>query len=129
MARLGVGYVFFNSRRLKVTNCDFPFFDCQMQASAFTLFKNFNVPLLHYETAAKLAAFGEHVFPVLLFLGLGTRFAAASLIVMTLVIQYVAPGGWPTHLTWALGLIFLLSRGPGPLSLDHFIRKGILRDH
>ena len=61
----------------------------------------------------------EHLFPVLLVLGLFTRFAAFSLLVMTTVIQiFVYPDAWPTHLSWAGLLLYLLGRGAGPVSLD-----------
>lgn len=92
-----------------------------------TLFRDeYKVPVLPPELAALLAAGAEHVFPVLLVLGLGTRFAALGLLAMTAVIQlFVYPGAWPTHGSWAAVLLYLAARGPGRLSLDH--RLGIER--
>ena len=55
-------------------------------------------------------------------LGLGTRFAALALLGMTLVIQvFVYPDAWPTHLSWAGLLLYLVGRGGGRLALDRRI--------
>jgi putative oxidoreductase len=76
--------------------------------------------------AATLAALGEHVLPVLVLLGLGTRFAALGLLVMTVVIQFlVYPGAYPTHGVWAAVLLWLMARGPGRLSLDYLFEQRI----
>lgn len=80
----------------------------------------YKVPILPPELAALLATWAEHLFPVLLVLGLGTRFAALGLLAMTAVIQlFVYPGAWPTHGSWAAVLLYLAARGPGRISLDH----------
>jgi len=71
-------------------------------------------------TAALLAALGEVILPVLLILGVGTRFAALGLLVMTGVIQLTMPDGWAQfHLPWAAMLFAILVWGPGRLSADH----------
>ena len=55
-------------------------------------------------------------------LGVGTRFAALALLGMTLVIQvFVYPDAWPTHLSWAGLLLYLVGRGGGRLALDRRI--------
>ncbi len=72
--------------------------------------------------AAFLSASGEIVLPVLLVLGLATRFAALGILLMTAVIQLVFPGGWLTyHLPWAAMALALIALGPGALSLDRLI--------
>ena len=88
--------------------------------SAYTLFREeYKVPLLPPEFAAHMAAYAEHLFPLLLLLGLATRFSALALLGMTAVIQiFVYPDAWPTHLTWAVALLYLAGRGAGPISLD-----------
>ncbi len=48
---------------------------------------------------AFLSGCGEVLFPVLLLLGLGTRFAALGLLFMTLIVEITVPDGWPIHLT------------------------------
>jgi putative oxidoreductase len=41
---------------------------------------------------------------------------------MTAVIQiFVYPDAWPTHLTWAALLLYLIGRGAGPVSLDRLL--------
>lgn len=68
---------------------------------------------------ALVTAVAEIVLPTLLILGLGTRFAALGLLVMTGVIQLVAPEGWANfHLYWAALAIGLIATGPGALSVD-----------
>lgn len=73
------------------------------------------------EIAAPFAAAAEHVLPILLVLGLFTRFAALGLLVMTTVIQiFVYPEAWWTvHSLWAGLLLVLLVRGGGAIALDH----------
>jgi len=70
--------------------------------------------------AADLSNAAEHIFPLLLVLGLSTRFSAAALLVMTLVIQiFVFPDAWwPTHSLWVALALALITRGPGLFSLD-----------
>jgi putative oxidoreductase len=71
-----------------------------------------------------MATYSEHLVPILLVLGLFTRFSALALLGMTAVIQiFVYPDAWPTHLSWAALMLYLIGRGAGPLSLDQ--RLGI----
>ncbi|KAB7624203.1 DoxX family protein [Alkalilimnicola sp. S0819] len=68
-----------------------------------------------------LAEFG---LSLLLVLGLGTRFAAFGLLIMTGVIQLTVPGGWQTfHLPWAAMLLAVLAYGPGRVSVDYWIAR------
>lgn len=93
--------------------------------SALDLFRTeYALPLLPPELAALMAATAEHVFPVLLLIGLATRFSALGLLGMTAVIQiFVYPDAYPTHGTWATLLLYLVARGPGVFSLDHWIAR------
>ena len=71
---------------------------------------------------APMAATAEHLFPLLILIGLATRFSALALLGMTLVIQlFVYPGAYATHGTWAAVLLVLIARGPGMLSVDHWL--------
>jgi putative oxidoreductase len=117
-ARLAIAGIFFRSGRTKVEG----FLD--VTPAAIELFRTeYRVPLLPPELAAHLAAYAEHLFPVLLVLGLATRVSAAALLGMTLVIQcFVYPDAWPTHLSWAALLLDLAARGGGALSLDRLLR-------
>lgn len=91
-----------------------------LSENAVALFRDeYQLPLLPPELAATLAATGEHLLPLLLLAGLGTRFAALGLLGMTAVIQLlVYPGAYPTHGVWAAALLLLIARGPGRWSLD-----------
>lgn len=113
--RIGVGSVFFNAGLLKYRSFEF----------AVKLFEDeYKVPLLDPTLAARMAMFNELTFPVLLFVGLATRFATLPLLGMIAVIQtFVYPNAWTDHLLWASTLVFLLTRGPGTLSVDHLIEQ------
>lgn len=76
--------------------------------------------------AAFAAGSAEILLPILLVLGLATRFAALGLLAMTIVVQLTVPDGWPIHLTWAAMALGVMAYGPGKLSLDHLLfRKGM----
>lgn len=72
---------------------------------------------------AFLAGCAEIAFPVLLVLGLGTRFAAAGLLFMTVIVELTIPDGWPIHLTWAAMALAVMAWGPGRLSADQLIES------
>lgn len=72
--------------------------------------------------AATLAGIAEVVLPVLLVLGLLTRFAALGLLAMTAVIQLTVPEGWANfHLPWAAMALALIVFGPGKVAIDSFV--------
>ena len=70
-----------------------------------------------------MATLGEFILPILLVLGLATRFAATGLLVMTLVIQFfVYPDAWwGTHAMWVVMALYVMAKGPGRLSIDHML--------
>ena len=113
-ARAAVAAIFFLSGRTKVDGW------LTVNDGAYTLFREeYKVPLLPPELAAHMATYAEHLFPILLVLGLCTRFSALALLGMTAAIQiFVYPSAWPTHLSWAALMLYLAGRGAGPLSLD-----------
>ena len=75
-----------------------------------------------------MATFTELTFPVLLFLGLASRLATLPILGQILVIQiFVYPNAWNDHLFWASVLLFILTCGPGELSLDHLIERHFAR--
>ncbi|MEO7410949.1 MAG: DoxX family protein [Sphingomicrobium sp.] len=78
------------------------------------------------ELAAVAATTAEHLFPVLLLIGLATRLSAAALLVMTLVIQFfVYPDAWWTvHSLWVAMALVLIVRGGGQLSVDALLTRG-----
>jgi len=68
---------------------------------------------------AFLSGSAEIIFPLLLVLGLGTRFAALGLLFMTGIVELTVPDGWPIHITWAAMALAIMAWGPGRLSIDH----------
>ena len=118
VARLGIAAVFFLSGRTKVTG----FLD--LKPSTYALFRSeYALPLIPPDWAAHLATYAEHLFPLLLVLGLMTRASTVALLGMTLVIEvFIYPAGWPTHLLWAGLLLYLVRFGAGPVSLDRLLR-------
>lgn len=113
--RVGIAAIFWMSARTKVDGW------FSVSDSAYALFREeYRLPLLPPELAAQMATMAEHVFPILLVLGLFTRLSALALLGMTLVIQvFVYPDAWPTHLSWSGLTLYLAGRGGGRLSLDH----------
>ncbi|MCI4679814.1 DoxX family protein [Rhodoblastus acidophilus] len=81
-------------------------------------------PAPHYMALA--SGVMEVVLPVLLVFGLGTRAAALGLLGMTAIIQLTEPQGWANfHLIWAATALALFVHGPGKVSLDALIGKGL----
>lgn len=116
--RLGIAAVFFMSGRTKVDGW------FTINDSAFELFRtDYALPFIPPVPATYAATTAEHLFPILLTLGLFTRFSAAGLLVMTLIIEiFVYPDAWPTHLSWAGLLLPLIALGGGKLSLDKLLK-------
>lgn len=114
VARLGIAAVFFASGRTKVDGI------LHITDSTYSLFETeYRLPLVPPHVAAHMATYSEHLFPVLLVLGLFSRVGALGLLGMTSVIEiFVYPDAWPTHLSWAGLLLPILCRGGGRFSLD-----------
>jgi putative oxidoreductase len=72
---------------------------------------------------AYASSIGEIILPILVVLGLFTRFAAIGLVFMTLVIQLTFPDAWPLHLTWAAMAIGVIHLGGSRFSLDSLLLK------
>ncbi|MBC8998141.1 MULTISPECIES: DoxX family protein [unclassified Pseudomonas] len=132
IARFSIAAVFWKSGQTKVEGLAIDLFDGNFELgwprladSTIPLFTSeYHVPLLSPEIAAYMAAFAEHFFPILILVGFATRFSALALLGMTLTIQlFVYPDAYPTHGTWAAVLLYLMTTGPGKLSIDHLIAK------
>lgn len=117
-ARVFPAAVFWQSGQTKVDGW-------RVTDAAIDLFRDeYRLPLLSPTVGAHLAAFAEHLFPVLLVIGLASRFSALALLMMTAVIQFfVYPSAWPTHGVWAAAFLLVIARGPGVASLDHVIAR------
>lgn len=130
VARLSIAAVFWTSGQTKVqdfvvnvitgeVHLGWP----RLSDSVVALFRDeYKLPIVPPELAATMAATAEHLLPLLLLIGLGTRFSALALLSMTIVIQvFVYPDAYPTHGTWAAVLLYLMAQGPGCLSIDHWL--------
>ncbi|MEO8682414.1 MAG: DoxX family protein [Vicinamibacterales bacterium] len=111
--RIAIGGVFFNAGLMKYRSWEL----------TLLLFRDeYKVPLMDPALSARMATFNELTFSTLIVLGLATRLATLPFLGMLVVIQtFVYPQAWVEHLTWASILLFLLTRGPGAISLDHLI--------
>jgi putative oxidoreductase len=87
----------------------------------------YKVPLLSPQVAAILGTGTELIFPVLLVVGLATRFSAASLFIFNIIAVISYPSlneiGLKDHIYWGILLSVTLLHGPGKISIDHFIRR------
>lgn len=116
--RLFVAKIFWQSGMSKIETWD----------TTLSLFENeYEVPFLPPEIAAYMGTGVELFFPVLLVLGLGTRFAALVLFVFNIiaVISYpdLSEVGLKDHIHWGLLLLVPLFHGAGRLSADHWLAK------
>jgi len=84
------------------------------------------------EVSWQISTWSELIGPVLLVLGLGTRFASVSLIILTVVAwasvhagngYNVVDNGFKLPLIYLIMFAPLLLSGPGKLSLDHWIAR------
>lgn len=132
IGRISIAAIFWKSGQTKIEGLAIDLFSGDIQMgwphlteSAIELFQSeYRLPVLPPELAASMAAFNEHFFPILILLGLATRFSSLVLLVMTLTIQiFVYPDAYPTHGVWTAVLLFLIARGPGVISVDHWIWK------
>lgn len=132
LARFSIAAVFWSSGQTKVQGFVVNIFTGEIHLgwprlsdSVVALFRDeYKLPFIPPEIAALMAATAEHLFPLLLLIGLGTRFSALALLGMTLVIEiFVYPDAYPTHGTWAAIFLFLMARGPGVLSVDHWLAR------
>ncbi len=132
LSRIALATVFWQSGQTKIEGLAINLFTGQFQLgwpalkeSTFYLFQyEYQLPLIPYQWAAYLASTAEHLFPLMLLIGLGTRLAALGLLTMTMVIQFfVYPDAYSTHLPW-LALCFLLFlKGSGKVGLDQLFVK------
>jgi putative oxidoreductase len=123
LTRLALAGIFWRSGRAKVEEGSL----LDISDTTYFLFENeyVGVPLIPADLSAQMATYAEFLFPILLLLGLATRFSALALLGMTLVIQlFVYPDAWwSVHLLWVALAGILIVRGGGMFSADALIRK------
>tara|TARA_R110001592_G_scaffold3525_35_gene20289 strand:- start:7216 stop:7737 length:522 start_codon:yes stop_codon:yes gene_type:complete len=121
--RLYMANIFFKSGMLKYDNYTTGNWD-----ETVLLFEEIHpIPGIDPHFAAVTGTAAELILPVLLAIGLFTRFGAAGLLVMTLVIQFVVPESYeisnPEHYYWMLLLAVPMLKGGGLFSLDFLAQK------
>lgn len=80
------------------------------------------VPFPFPVATAWMTGIAELALPILLVLGFGTRFVAAAILLMTLVIQLTVPEGWANfHLPWAAMALALVVFGGGPYAVERLL--------
>ncbi len=111
--RLYVAQVFFASGLTKIRDWD---------TTLFLFTEEYHVPVLPPAIAAAAGTTGELLLPVLLVLGLFTRFGAAGLFVLNAVAVISYPGlaeaALAQHFTWGVMLATIAVFGAGALSVD-----------
>jgi putative oxidoreductase len=116
--RLHVAQAFFKSGLTKIRDWD----------TTLLLFREeYHVPILPAPLAAAMATCGELGLPVLLAVGLATRFAAAGMLILNAVavisywhVLHDQEAALQQHFYWGVLLAVTLFHGPGKLALDQF---------
>jgi putative oxidoreductase len=116
--RIHVGHVFFASGLIKLSSW----------SSTVALFANeYHVPVLPPYVAAILGTAAELGLPVLLVLGLGTRFTAVAMFVFNIVAATsypdLSPAGLKDHMLWGALLMVTFFYGPGKIAVDHWLKQ------
>jgi putative oxidoreductase len=94
------------------------------------LFENeYHVPVLSPAAAALLGTAAELALPLLLLVGLGTRFAALALFAFNIVavVSYpdLSDAGLKDHVLWGTLMLVLAVYGPGKLAVDRLVSRGV----
>lgn len=112
----GIAGIFFKAGLTKIAS---------WSSTLFLFESEYAVPLIAPEIAAYLATVAELTLPVLLVIGLGTRFAAIVLFAFNViaVISYPSLGevGRELHIYWGLMLLALIAHGGGLFSADAWL--------
>jgi len=116
--RLYVARVFFLSGLTKIH-------DWSITVALFT--DEYHVPVLSPAVAAALGTATELSMPVLLALGLGSRFAAGALFIFNIVAvvsyQALPDTAVKDHILWGTMLLVLTICGPGKIAVDTWLER------
>jgi len=130
-ARIGLGLIFWRSARTKVEDGTLL---TMSDTTVFLFEEEYGMPFPEF--TGLIATYAEHFLPILVILGIFSRLGAIGLLVMTAVIQFwVYPEflmGWTdpnskwlaTHIVWVALAGMIITRGPGPISIDNFLTRG-----
>lgn len=121
-ARFYVAWVFFVSGLTKLNDWD---------STLFLFEEEYNVPFIPFELAAYLGTAGELILPIILVLGLASRFGALGLsfvnIIAVVSLAEIAPAALYAHVIWGLLLIQIAIFGGGKLSADYFLEMKLFK--
>ncbi|KGJ86901.1 DoxX family protein [Colwellia psychrerythraea] len=121
-ARFYVAWVFFASGLTKLRDWG---------STLFLFEEEYSVPFIPFELAAYLGTAGELILPVLLVLGLASRFGALGLTVVNIVavvsLTEIAPAALYSHVIWGLLLLQVVLFGAGKLSFDNLLKIKLSR--
>lgn len=119
--RISLAGIFWRSARTKVEEGSWL---TMSDTTVFLFQEEYGMPFP--EITGLLATYAEHFLPILIVLGLFTRFGAVGLFVMTMVIQlFVYPEAWwSVHMIWVALCLILINRGAGVFSLDALLTRG-----
>lgn len=122
IVRVSLAGIFWRSGRTKVDEGSWL---SVSDTSKFLFEQEYSAVPLPAEFAAYAATYAEHLFPLLLVIGLCTRLSALALLGMIMVIQiFVYPEAWwSVHIIWVALALVLMVRGPGRFSLDALLAK------
>ena len=124
ITRFALAGIFWRSYKTKVV--DGTWFEIS-DTTHFLFQEEYSGVPLPADFAAVMATYSEFLFPILLVLGLFTRFAGLALLGMTLVIQFfvytTSDFWWGTHIIWVAMAAILISRGGGLISLDALLGR------
>ncbi|MEP3050623.1 MAG: DoxX family protein [Erythrobacter sp.] len=123
-ARIALAGIFWRSYKTKVVEGTW----FEIDEIQYFLFENeFSGLPLPSSLSVPMATYAEFLFPILLVVGLFTRFSALALMIMALVIQLFVFPTMDHFLGWAITVIalaaFIISRGGGTFSADALIAK------
>lgn len=119
-ARFYIAWVFFAAGLTKIRD---------WETTLWLFEEEYSVPFLPFELAAFLGTAGELVLPVLLVLGLATRFGALGLTIVNIVavisLEDIAPAAYTLHVLWGVLLGYIAVYGGAIFSADHIIRRNL----
>lgn len=119
ITRVALAGIFWRSYETKVVEGTW----LQIDEVQYLIFENeFTGLPLSPDIAVPMTVYAEFLLPILLLVGLFSRFSAAALAVMALVIQLFVFPTWDHFFGWDITVLALagiiISRGPGMLSID-----------
>jgi putative oxidoreductase len=124
LSRVALAGIFWRSYETKVVEGTL----LEIDPVQYLIFENEFAGLpISADLAVPMTVYAEFAFPILLLVGLFSRFSAAALAVMALVIQLFVFPTWAHFFGWDITVLALaaiiISRGPGFFSLDALLGR------